>query len=119
MRRPVLVAKQVATLDQLSHGRVILGVSIGGYGDEFETVVPELKDRPRAEILQECIEALRVLFEQRCSSYQGRHIRFSGVESYPKPLQAPLPFYSAGTTNRPIRPPPPLSHECLPTPTRP
>jgi len=103
MRQPVLVAKQVATLDQLSHGRVILGVSIGGYRDEFETVVPELKDRPRAEILQECIEALRVLFEQRCSSYQGRHIRFSGVESYPKPVQAPLPFYSGGNTDGSIR----------------
>src|SRR5258708_27873757 len=79
------------------------GVSIGGYRDEFETVVPELKDRPRAEILQECIEAVRVLFEQRCSSYQGRHIRFSGVESYPKPVQAPLPFYSGGNTDGSIR----------------
>ena len=103
MRQPVLVAKQVATLDQLSHGRVILGVGIGGYRDEFETVVPELTGQPRAAILREGIEALRVLFEQRRSSYQGKHIRFSGVESYPKPVQAPLPVYSGGNTDGSIR----------------
>ena len=103
MRQPVLVAKQAATLDHLSGGRVILGVAVGGYRDEFETVVPELKDRPRAELMQEAIEALRVLFEQRTSTYRGRHYRFENVESFPKPVQAPLPIYSGGNVDGSLR----------------
>jgi alkanesulfonate monooxygenase SsuD/methylene tetrahydromethanopterin reductase-like flavin-dependent oxidoreductase (luciferase family) len=42
MREPVLLAKQVATLDRLSGGRVMLGVAVGGYRDEFEAVRPDL-----------------------------------------------------------------------------
>jgi probable F420-dependent oxidoreductase len=103
MRQPILLAKQVATLDNLSGGRVILGVAVGGYRDEFETVVPELKDRPRAEMMYEAIEALRVLFEQRNSTYQGKHYRFENVESFPKPLQTPLPIYSGGNADGSLR----------------
>lgn len=103
MRQPVLLAKQAATLDHLSGGRVILGVAVGGYRDEFETVVPGLKDRPRAELMQEAIEALRVLFEQRTSIYRGRHYWFENVESFPKPVQAPLPIYSGGNVDGSLR----------------
>ncbi|KAB8191500.1 LLM class flavin-dependent oxidoreductase [Nonomuraea phyllanthi] len=103
MRQPVLLAKQVATLDQLSGGRVILGVAVGGYRDEFESVMPDLKNANRAELTRECIEALRVLFEKPRSTYQGQYIRFEDVESYPKPVQAPLPIYSGGNVEGSIR----------------
>ncbi|HEY7486484.1 MAG TPA: LLM class flavin-dependent oxidoreductase [Streptosporangiaceae bacterium] len=103
LRRPILLAKQVATLDRLSHGRVILGVAVGGYRDEFETVVPELADQSRAELAREGIEALRVLFEQSRSTYHGAHFRFEDVESFPKPVQSPLPIYSGGNVDGSIR----------------
>jgi alkanesulfonate monooxygenase SsuD/methylene tetrahydromethanopterin reductase-like flavin-dependent oxidoreductase (luciferase family) len=56
MREPVLMAKQVATPDQLSGGRVMLGVAVGGYRDEFEAVRPDLADANRAELTREIIE---------------------------------------------------------------
>jgi len=78
MRDPVLLAKQVATLDQLSGGRVTLGVAVGGYRDEFESVVPDLRDAPRADLVTEGLEALRVLFDERRSTYHGKYRRSVG-----------------------------------------
>ena len=96
MRDPVLLAKQVATLDQISGGRVTLAVAVGGYRDEFEAVTPGLAVANRSDLMIEGIEALRVLFEQPRSTYCGRYRRFVDVESYPKPVQSPLPIFSGG-----------------------
>lgn len=103
MREPVLLAKQVATLDQLSSGRVTLGVAVGGYRDEFEAVRPDLAGANRGEFAREIIESLRVLFEQRRATYRGRYVHFEDVESFPKPHQAPLPIYSGGNVDGSIR----------------
>ncbi|WP_405071386.1 LLM class flavin-dependent oxidoreductase [Kribbella sp. NBC_01510] len=103
MRDPVLLAKQVATLDQLSNGRVILGVAVGGYRDEFEGVVPDLADASRAVVAAEGIEALRGLWNDRRFSYAGKYRRFDDVESYPKPVQNPLPIYSGGNVEGSLR----------------
>jgi probable F420-dependent oxidoreductase len=96
LRAPVLLAKQVATLDQLSGGRVILGVAVGGYRDEFEAVLPDLKHASRAQITREGLAALHALFDHPCSTYLGEYLRFEDVESFPKPVQSPLPIYSGG-----------------------
>ncbi|HEX6445626.1 MAG TPA: LLM class flavin-dependent oxidoreductase [Streptosporangiales bacterium] len=103
MREPVLLAKQVATLDQLSGGRLTLGVAVGGYRDEFEGVLPHRADASRARLTRETIEALRVLWTQRRASYHGEYVRFDDVESYPKPVQSPLPIYSGGNVTGSIR----------------
>jgi probable F420-dependent oxidoreductase len=99
MREPILLAKQVATLDQLSGGRVLLGVAVGGYRDEFETVRPDMKSANRARLTEETIAALRELFTQRHASFHGEYIHFEDVESYPKPVQNPLPIYSGGNAD--------------------
>jgi alkanesulfonate monooxygenase SsuD/methylene tetrahydromethanopterin reductase-like flavin-dependent oxidoreductase (luciferase family) len=96
MREPVLLAKQIATLDHISGGRVTLAVAAGGYRDEFESVVPDLADASRVDLMAEGIESLRVLFEQPRSTYEGKYRRFVDVESYPKPVQNPLPIFSGG-----------------------
>jgi probable F420-dependent oxidoreductase len=96
MRDPILLAKQVATLDQLSEGRVTLGVAVGGYRDEFEGVVPDLAKASRARLTVEGIEALRILWQDRRAGYPGKYRHFDNVESYPKPVQSPLPIYSGG-----------------------
>lgn len=71
MREPVLLAKQVATLDQISGGRVTLAVAAGGYREEFESVAPDLADASRTRLMAEGIEALRILFGQRRSTWAG------------------------------------------------
>jgi alkanesulfonate monooxygenase SsuD/methylene tetrahydromethanopterin reductase-like flavin-dependent oxidoreductase (luciferase family) len=103
MRDPVLLAKQVATLDQLSGGRVTLGVAVGGYRDEFEAVRPDLAGANRGEFTHEIIESLRAVFEQRRATYRGKYVHFEDVESFPKPQQAPLPIYSGGNVDGSIR----------------
>jgi probable F420-dependent oxidoreductase len=103
LREPVLLAKQVATLDQLSGGRVTLGVAVGGYRDEFESVRPDLAGVNRAELTGETIESIRAIWEQPRASYHGNHIRFQDVESYPKPVQDPLPIYSGGNVDGSLR----------------
>lgn len=92
-REVVLLARQVAALDVLSGGRVILGVGIGGYREEFEAVHPEMKGANRGEMLQEGIQALQLLFNQRRASFEGKYVQFKEVELAPKPAQAPFPIY--------------------------
>lgn len=96
-RHPVLIAKQAATLDQLSGGRMVLGVGIGAYREEFSAMWPD-RDLHRGEYARETLESLHALFTQRRASYTGDYIRFADVESYPKPLQEPLPILSGGNS---------------------
>jgi probable F420-dependent oxidoreductase len=103
MRDTVLLAKQVATLDHISGGRVTLAVAAGGYRDEFESVVPDLANASRVDLMAEGIESLRVLFEQSRSTYEGKYRRFVAVESYPKPVQSPLPIFSGGNADGALR----------------
>lgn len=103
MREIVLLAKQVATLDRLSGGRVILGVGLGAYREEFEAVFPERRDVARAALVREGIEALQLLFRERRATYRGEHVHFEDVEMFPKPVQRPLPIYSSGNAEGSIR----------------
>ena len=103
MRHPVVLAKQLATLDRFSDGRLIVGAGIGAYREEFETAFPDLASVRRDELMEESLVALRLLFEERRASMEGRHIRFRDLEMYPKPVQSPLPIYSAGNSDGAIR----------------
>jgi len=103
MRHPVVLAKQVATLDQFTGGRVVLGVGVGAYREEYEATQPRLKEVARAELVEEGIVAMRLLFTERRATYNGRHYQFEDVEMYPKPVQSPLPIFSAGNAEGSIR----------------
>jgi probable F420-dependent oxidoreductase len=103
MREPVLLAKQAATIDQLSDGRLTLGIGVGAYRAEFESVHPELAGVPRGQLVAEGIEALTVLFGQRVAEFSGKHYRFANVELYPKPVQDPFPLFSCGNADGTIR----------------
>jgi probable F420-dependent oxidoreductase len=92
-REPVLLAKQIATLDDLSGGRVTLGVGIGAYREEFEAVHPTRAKANRGAMLDEGIAALRCLFESRSATYEGKYVQFREVEVAPKPQQQPFPIY--------------------------
>jgi len=103
MRHPIVLAKQLSTLDNFSDGRLIVGTGIGAYREEFEACYPDLRGTPRGELIEEGILALRSLFEERRSTFAGKHYRFEDVEMFPKPIQDPLPVYSAGNGAGSIR----------------
>lgn len=96
-RHPVVLAKQAATLDQLSGGRLTLGVGIGAYREEFEAMWPGRRLH-RGEYAAEALTALSALLTERTASYQGKWVSFEGVESFPKPVQQPLPVLSGGNS---------------------
>jgi probable F420-dependent oxidoreductase len=96
MRDPVVVAKQASTLDVFSGGRLILGVGVGAYREEFEAVLPRQRAARRGEMVDEGIQALRALFADGVADFGGQHYEFHDVEMYPKPLQNPLPIWVAG-----------------------
>jgi probable F420-dependent oxidoreductase len=82
LRHPSLVAKQAASLDYLSRGRLLLGIGVGGEGaKDFEAAGVPLAERgARAD---EGIAALRTLFADRPASFDGRFYRFAGVSIEP------------------------------------
>ena len=100
IRDPIVLAKQVTTLDYLSNGRVTLGVGLGAYREEYDACRSSARSIPRGELVEEGLEALRRLFSEPVATYHGRHIRFDGVEMYPKPVQSPLPIYVGGNNTR-------------------
>ncbi len=94
-RHPFYVAKEVATLDQLSGGRVELGIGIGWLEEEFNALgIPFGERVARTE---ESIRAMRTLWSDGPSEFHGEHYRWSSVESNPKPVQRPaVPIHVGG-----------------------
>ena len=103
VRDPVLVAKQVSTLDRFSNGRVTLAVGIGAYREEFLANCPRMRKARRGDLLDESLEALRVLFTERDASYEGKHIAFKDIAMRPKPVQDPFPIYVGGHNTEVIK----------------
>jgi probable F420-dependent oxidoreductase len=83
LRHPSLVAKQAASLDYLSGGRLVLGVGVGGEGEkDFEAAGVDVRERgARAD---ESMAALRALFGPAPASFSGRFHSFDGVELAPR-----------------------------------
>ncbi len=103
MRRDIVVtAKQLATLDHFSGGRLEIGVGIGAYREEFEALQPGQK-LARGKIIEEGIEALGKLFTERAASYRGAYYAFEDVELYPKPMQDHVPLYVGGNNANNLR----------------
>ncbi|NHC23422.1 LLM class F420-dependent oxidoreductase [Nocardioides sp. IC4_145] len=87
---PITLAKQIATLDHLSGGRVTIGAGFGWNTDELEDhSVPPGK---RRTVLREYVEAMRALWTQEEASYDGQFVSFGPSWAYPKPVQAHVPL---------------------------
>lgn len=98
-RHPVMSAKEIATLDQLSGGRVIIGTSIGAYLEEFKNMFgSSVEGYRRGDMLDEHLEALRLLWKGETCSYKGKYYEFNNVECFPRPVQDPLPIYIGGNS---------------------
>ncbi|HWF20840.1 MAG TPA: LLM class F420-dependent oxidoreductase, partial [Acidimicrobiales bacterium] len=96
---PVVVAKQAASLDVLSRGRFALGIGVGWSSEEFAALGVPFHGRARR--MEEFVEAMRTLWRDDVSSYQGEFVRFREVRSYPKPVRARrLPVFVGGNSDR-------------------
>ncbi len=84
-RHPLYVAKEFATLDQMSGGRAMMGVGIGWLKEEFDAL--GLAFHERVARTEESIAALRALWRDETVSFQGEQFAWSDVASFPKPAQ--------------------------------
>jgi probable F420-dependent oxidoreductase len=84
-RHPLILAKEVATLDRYSKGRVTLGVGVGWVEEEVEVLKQDFHDRGRRA--NEWIEILRELWDEGLSEFEGECFQFRGIMSCPKPKQ--------------------------------
>lgn len=91
---PVLAAKQVATLDFMSNGRVLLGVGVGWLEEEFLAVGVPFADR--AARTDEYIAAMRELWRAEEPSFQGEFISFHGAYCRPQPVKGAVPIIIGG-----------------------
>lgn len=88
-RDPILMAKEVATLDLYSGGRFLFGIGAGWLRDESEIMGV---DFPRRwPITRDYVRAMRELWTRDEASYEGKFVKFPPVRSFPKPLQKPWP----------------------------
>lgn len=102
LRNPVVLARQVSTLDHLSNGRLNLGVGIGWSQEEYRAC--QIDFSRRGSRLDDYLTAMRSLWSQKISDHQGNWISFSDVLAYPKPIQRPNPpVYVGGQSRRGIR----------------
>jgi probable F420-dependent oxidoreductase len=95
LRSPVLVAKQAASLDRLSGGRLLLGVGSGWLREEFDAVGAGFTDRH--ERLSESVAAMRALWTEPRAGYTGRHACFADLDMRPRPGR-PVPVHVGGST---------------------
>jgi F420-dependent oxidoreductase-like protein len=96
-RNPAVLAKQVATIDQISNGRTIMGLGAGWFQPEFENTgcaFPPLGERMRA--LEETAQILTGLWTEERFTFEGRHFRVKDAVSEPKPVRRP-PILIGGT----------------------
>ena len=95
-RNPVVLAKETATLDVLSRGRLMLGVGVGWLEEEFDCIGVPFADR--AARTDEYVEALRTLWRDPEPTFSGRFTSFERAKSYPKPAQGTIPIVVGGHT---------------------
>ena len=96
-RHPLYVAKEVATLDVLSGGRVILGIGVGWLQEEFDALGIPFEER--AGRTAEAVRAIRSLWKPEPEAFKGKYYAWGPLESHPKPLQQPgVPIVVGGHT---------------------
>jgi probable F420-dependent oxidoreductase len=100
-RNPLITAKEVATLDVLSGGRVQLGVGVGWLKEEFDALGVPFGGRGRR--LDEYIDVMRILWTNTKASHHGELIQFEDCISLPRPVNGTVPIVVGGHTDAAAR----------------
>lgn len=111
VREPIVTAKQLATIDRLSGGRLVVGIGVGPplKASEGETTRLD-RHRSNAEVeyaafglrgsrgrlVDESVAAWQAIWTQEQATFQGEHIAFEGIDVFPKPVQQPVPIWIGG-----------------------
>jgi probable F420-dependent oxidoreductase len=95
-RNPVVLAKEVATLDVMSGGRMLLGVGVGWLEEEFAVIGASFPDRGRRT--DEYVEAMRALWSQDMASFSGETVSFREAILRPRPVNGRVPVIIGGHT---------------------
>jgi probable F420-dependent oxidoreductase len=86
---PLLLAKELATLDVLSGGRLMVGIGVGRSEGEYEALgIPYNERGARAD---EYLKAMRIIWSEENPVFHGKYVSFQGVQAYPHPIQQPNP----------------------------
>ncbi len=93
-RNPIVVAKEIATLDRMSGGRVELGVGVGWLEEEFDAIGVSFADRGR--ITDDHVAVLRSLWAEGAASHDSEFTSFSNAYSRPRPTQEHIPIHVGG-----------------------
>ena len=102
-RHPLTTAKMIATADQLSGGRIIIGAGIGWLRDEFEALgLPAEHFERRGGVTVDYLRAMRAAWTGDCpASHEGPYVRFDDVGAFPHPAR-PIPVWIGGKGPRPL-----------------
>src|SRR5436190_20524685 len=100
-RNPVVLAKQVASLDVLSAGRLTLGVGVGYLEPEFRAIGADFARR--GAVTDEFLDAMDHLWYDEHPEFHGDYADFAGIDAHPRPVQRPLPIVIGGHTKRAYR----------------
>lgn len=98
---PVRLAKSIASLDDLSNGRVNLGVGVAVTEDEYRNLGVDFS--ARGKIADEMLAAMRNLWTEDLPQFDGDYFSFRGLRFEPKPVQNPLPIYVGGNSKAAFR----------------
>jgi probable F420-dependent oxidoreductase len=98
-RNPLVVAKWLASLDQLSGGRIMVGIGVGWLAEEF-AALGEPRFAERGPLTDECVAIWKAVWTGRPPGFEGRFYRFGPLLSGPRPLQVPHPPIHVGGNGR-------------------
>jgi probable F420-dependent oxidoreductase len=93
-RNPLVLAKQVASLDVLSGGRLLLGVGAGWLEAEMSAIGVAMAERGRRT--DEYLDAMHALWTEEAPSYHGRYVSFAAVDAHPRPFRPDGPHIVVG-----------------------
>jgi len=95
-RQAVVLAKQLASLDVLSNGRLIFGLGVGWCEPEMKSTGAPFAERGR--VADDYLAAMQALWTQPKPAHHGRYVSFDGVQAMPRPVQSPIPIVVGGRT---------------------